>query len=45
MDHDNIRLACLKLAFELGGSIDEVIANAAKLYAFTLEGVSPASRS
>ena len=40
-----LRFQCLKLALELGGSIEDVIANADKLYAFRQGESSPASQS
>lgn len=45
MSIEGIRLECLKMAMEHGGTIEEIIVNAAALFAFILEGASPSSTS
>lgn len=36
MNEIELRAQCMRLAAEIGGSIDQVIENAAKIYAFIL---------
>ena len=45
MSEAELRLDCLKIAMELGGTVEEILTNAAKLFAFILGEALPSSRS